>query len=192
MYFQNSVFLRSAMSPSQFFTDRPEIVFCGRSNVGKSTLLNALTGRKALARTSSMPGKTAAVNYFLIDNSFYLVDLPGYGYARVSDGERRRWDKLMQQYFTDNIRKKLAVLLVDLRHPPTALDEQMAQMLCECNIPFVVVGTKSDKLSTTMVQQQTKQLEQFAQQYQVDALALSGMKKTGVEQLRNYIENVMQ
>lgn len=187
MRLQKCEFIRSAMRADQFFDDLPEIVFCGRSNVGKSSLLNAILGRKSLARTSATPGKTAAVNYFLVDDAVYFVDLPGYGYAKVSDAEKARWDKLMADYFSDNTRKKLAVLLVDLRHKPTALDNQMADMLADCNIPFVAVGTKADKLKPRELETQKAQFAEWIKGYGMPCVAVSSAKRTGIEELKEYI-----
>lgn len=191
MRLQKCEFIRSAMRADQFFEDKPEIVFCGRSNVGKSSLLNAILGRKSLARTSATPGKTAAVNYFLVDDAVYFVDLPGYGYAKVSDAEKARWDKLMADYFSDNTRKKLAVLLVDLRHKPTALDIQMAGMLADCNIPFVAVGTKADKLKPRELEQQKEAFVRWVSQYGMPCVAVSSAKKMGIDELKAHIEKAL-
>ena len=126
----------------------PEVCFAGRSNVGKSSLLNCLFGRKALARTSSKPGKTATVNFYRLGER-RLVDLPGYGYAKVSGAERERWGNLMEHYFAGGRTIRQVYLLIDLRHPPTADDRTMLDFLENSGVPFRVVLTKADKLNKT-------------------------------------------
>lgn len=133
----------SAQLPS---CDCWEIVFCGRSNAGKSSLLNKIFNRKSLARVSSMPGKTATINFYKCEN-IRMVDLPGYGYAKVAKGERRRWDELIGGYFGQSRDIALVFLLVDIRHKPSADDITMANYLIDSEIPFIVVLTKADKLS---------------------------------------------
>ena len=124
----------------------PEYAFIGRSNVGKSSLINMLTGHKGLAMTSQKPGKTQLINHFLINESWHLVDLPGYGYAKMSKQERARWGKLIEQWFADTSLLTLGILLVDLRHKPTADDCVMAQWFQNSGKPFVVVANKQDKI----------------------------------------------
>ncbi|MDO5022941.1 MAG: ribosome biogenesis GTP-binding protein YihA/YsxC [Eubacteriales bacterium] len=126
---------------------RKEIAFAGRSNVGKSSLINALCRRKGLAKTSSTPGKTKLINVFDINGEFFLVDLPGYGFAKVSKNEKERWSRMMDEYFKKSEHLAACILLVDLRHKPTQQDMQMADFLKLCGIPFTVVATKADKLS---------------------------------------------
>ena len=124
----------------------PQIAFAGRSNVGKSSVINRLLGRKNFARVGSAPGKTTHINYFRIDKQVYFVDLPGYGYAKVSKQERARWGKLIEQWFADTSLLTLGILLVDLRHKPTADDCVMAQWFQNSGKPFVVVANKQDKI----------------------------------------------
>lgn len=146
MNFQNVEFLISAASPAAFPKRRlPEIAFAGKSNVGKSSVINRLLQRKNFARVGDKPGKTIHVNYFLVDNSCYLVDLPGYGFAKVSQSEKERWGKLMEDYFAAG-RITLGILIVDYRHPPTNNDITMANWFLESGCPFVVVANKLDKL----------------------------------------------
>ena len=146
MNFQNVEFLISAASPEAFPKRRlPEIAFAGKSNVGKSSVINRLLQRKNFARVGDKPGKTIHVNYFLVDNSCYLVDLPGYGFAKVSQSEKERWGKLMEDYFAAG-RITLGILIVDYRHPPTNNDITMANWFLESGCPFVVVANKMDKL----------------------------------------------
>lgn len=146
MNFQNVKFFISAASPRDFPKNRlPEIAFAGKSNVGKSSVINRLLQRKNFARVGDKPGKTIHVNYFTLDRKCYLVDLPGYGFAKVSQSEKERWGKLMEDYFAAN-RIDLGVLIVDYRHPPTNNDVTMAQWFIQSGKPFVVVANKMDKL----------------------------------------------
>ena len=146
MNFQNVEFLISAAAPKDFPKNRlPEIAFAGKSNVGKSSVINRLLQRKNFARVGDKPGKTIHVNYFLIARRCYLVDLPGYGFAKVSQSEKERWGKLMEDYFAAG-RIDLGVLIVDYRHPPTNNDITMANWFLESGCPFVVVANKMDKL----------------------------------------------
>ena len=128
-------------------TDLPEIAFSGRSNVGKSSLLNALILRKNYARTSSQPGKTQTINYYRVNDNVYLVDLPGYGYAKVSEETRRKWGKMIERYLRSSGNLKQVFLLVDIRHEPTQNDVQMAQWIRDNGFSPVVIATKADKLS---------------------------------------------
>ena len=146
MNFQKVDFLISAAASKDFPKTRlPEIAFAGKSNVGKSSVINRLLQRKNFARVGDKPGKTIHVNYFTIDNTCYLVDLPGYGYAQVSQKEKERWGKLMEDYFAAG-RIDLGVLIVDYRHPPTKNDITMARWFLDSGCPFVVVANKMDKL----------------------------------------------
>ncbi len=146
MNLNNVEFLISAASAASFPTRRlPEIAFAGKSNVGKSSVINRLLNRKNFARVGEKPGKTIHVNYFTIDRQAYFVDLPGYGYAKVSQSEKERWGRLIEQYFAAG-RIDLGVMIVDYRHPPTALDVTMARWFLDSGCPFVVVANKMDKL----------------------------------------------
>ena len=146
MNFQNVEFLISAASPKDFPANRlPEIAFAGKSNVGKSSVINRLLQRKNFARVGDKPGKTIHVNYFTLDRKCYLVDLPGYGFAKVSQSEKERWGKLMEDYFAAS-RITLGILIVDYRHPPTNNDITMARWFLDSGCPFAVVANKMDKL----------------------------------------------
>lgn len=146
MNFQNVEFLISAAAPKDFPVNRlPEIAFAGKSNVGKSSVINRLLQRKNFARVGDKPGKTVHVNYFTLDRKCYLVDLPGYGFAKVSQSEKERWGKLMEDYFAAN-RITLGILIVDYRHPPTNNDITMARWFLDSGCPFAVVANKMDKL----------------------------------------------
>ncbi len=138
----------SAVGPNQYpDTGYPEIAMVGRSNVGKSSLINSLCARHALARTSGQPGKTQTINYFAINEQLYLVDLPGYGYAATSKGKHREWGEFITNYLRDRDRLALIVHLIDLRHEPMKNDKNASAWLMELNIPYVIVGTKADKIS---------------------------------------------
>ena len=146
-------FVRSAAKPADFPRDGlPQVVFAGRSNVGKSSVINCLLNRKNFARVGSVPGKTTHINYFLIDKRLYLVDLPGYGYAKVSKQERGRWGKLIEAWFADTDRMATGVLIVDARHKPTADDCTMAQVFLSSGKPFAVVANKLDKLKRSEIE----------------------------------------
>lgn len=137
----------SAVSPKQYpDTGLPEFALAGRSNVGKSSFINKLINRKALARTSSKPGKTQTLNYYLINKIFYFVDVPGYGYAKVSKTERAKWGEMLETYFTTRTTLLHVLLMVDFRHPPTADDIQMKEFIDYYDIPYTVVATKCDKI----------------------------------------------
>ena len=125
----------------------PEIAVAGKSNVGKSSLINNLCRRKALAKTSATPGKTRLINLFLLNEAFYLVDLPGYGFAKVDKQEKLRWGEMMEGYFRDTNQLRLTLHLVDIRHEPTRYDVQMNAFLRESGLPFLVIATKADKIS---------------------------------------------
>jgi GTP-binding protein len=138
----------SAVHPSQYPKDNfPEIALAGRSNVGKSSFINKLLGRKNLVRTSSKPGKTRTLNFYNINDQFYFVDVPGYGYAKVSKSEREKWGRMMEEYFETREQLRAVVLVVDSRHKPTQDDIQMYNYVTYLNIPLIVVATKVDKLS---------------------------------------------
>lgn len=146
-------FIRSAAKPADFPRDGlPQIVFAGRSNVGKSSVINRLLNRKNFARVGSAPGKTTHINYFLIDKKLYLVDLPGYGYAKVSKQERDRWGHLIETWFSDTERMALGILIVDARHKPTADDCTMAEVFLSAEKPFLVVANKLDKLKKSEIE----------------------------------------
>ena len=152
MNFQNVEFLISAAAPKDFPKNRlPEIAFAGKSNVGKSSVIKRLLQRKNFARVGEKPGKTIHVNYFTVDSKCYLVDLPGYGYAKVSQSEKERWGKLMEDYFAAN-RIDLGVMIVDARHAPTNNDITMASWFIQSGCPFVVIANKLDKLKKSEIE----------------------------------------
>lgn len=153
MNFHNVEFLISAAVPKDFPSNRlPEIAFAGKSNVGKSSVINQILNRKNFARVGEKPGKTIHVNYFTIDKKCYFVDLPGYGYAQVSQKEKERWGKLMEDYFAAQ-RIDLGVMIVDHRHAPTNNDITMARWFIESGCPFVVVANKLDKVKKSQIEE---------------------------------------
>ena len=183
----------SAVRPSQFQNGLPEIMFCGRSNVGKSSMINCLLGRKSLARTSEKPGKTATINYYEIDRKLFLVDLPGYGYARVSQAEKDKWARFMQAYFNYASDKKLAISLVDLRHGPSNADMEMAAFLEQAGIPYWIVATKADKLSKTAAAENLEALKEVYADYHPERiLAFSSKNKLGREELVKEMERISE
>lgn len=152
MNFNNVEFLISAAHSRDFPKSRlPEIAFAGKSNVGKSSVINRILNRKNFARVGDKPGKTIHVNYFTVDKKCYLVDLPGYGYAKVSQAEKDRWGKLMEEYFAAG-RIDLGIMIVDVRHAPTNNDITMARWFLDSGCPFVVVANKLDKLKKSEIE----------------------------------------
>lgn len=186
--FQASYGLSSQLPAS----DRPEFVFSGRSNVGKSSLINKLCNRKNLARVSSTPGKTATINFYRVDG-VYFVDLPGYGYAKVSDSERARWDDLINSYFEAARNRAVLIQLLDARHAPSADDLQMLEYLHYHRIPFAVALTKADKLKKA---EQERQLADFTERcapYGCQKIFLTSAEKgQGIDELRAYLEACLE
>ena len=182
---QKAEFILSAASPKDFRRDAlPQVAFAGRSNVGKSSVINRLLNRKNFARVGAAPGKTTQINYFKIDNAFYLVDLPGYGYARVSKGERDRWGRLMEGYFADPELMTLGVMIVDARHKPTADDCTMAQWYRGAGCPFVVVANKLDKLKKSEVEGNLQRIRETLELGEEDlVIPFSAEKGTGRDEL---------
>ncbi|MGN0983358.1 MAG: ribosome biogenesis GTP-binding protein YihA/YsxC, partial [Gemmiger sp.] len=169
-------------------SDRPEFVFSGRSNVGKSSLINKLCNRKKLARVSATPGKTATINFYRVDD-VYFVDLPGYGYAKVSNAERERWDELINSYFEKGREVSLLVQLLDSRHAPSADDQQMLEYLRYHRIPFVVALTKADKLKKSEQASCIADFEQLCAPYGCKRVLLTSAENgLGVEELRAMLE----
>ena len=151
--FNKAEFVLSAVKPSTFIRDgRPQVTFAGRSNVGKSSVINRLLNRKNFARVGATPGKTTQINYFRIDDKIYFTDLPGYGYAKVSKDERDRWGRLMENYFAEDGLISLGVLIVDARHKPTADDVTMCDYFKSTECPMVVVANKLDKLKKSEIE----------------------------------------
>ena len=191
MNFNNAKFLTSYGKFSQIpKSERTEIAFAGRSNVGKSSLINKIFNRKALARVSATPGKTATINFYELDH-VHFVDLPGYGYAKVSKTEKQRWSSLIEGYLQSDRELDLVFQLVDFRHPPTADDILMINFLIDSEIPFVVILTKADKLKKT---QRAERLEKLKTELpcadQITVIPFSAETGEGVEEIRNIIEEI--
>ncbi len=186
-------FARAAASAGQFPDDgRPEVAFMGRSNVGKSSLLNRLTGRQGIARVSKTPGRTREVNFFLADERTYLVDLPGFGYARVSQSQRRAWAKLIEAYVSRRDTLALAVHLVDSRHDPTPLDAMLRDALLSRGVPTAVVLTKGDKISGSKLPRAlSRARKQLDLPEEVTVLATSSKSGKGITELWKVIDNAL-
>lgn len=189
MRIKQSEFITSAVKQSQYPADnRVEVAFVGRSNVGKSSIINALTNRRKLAKVSQTPGKTRLINFFLINNDFYLVDLPGYGYAKVSKKEKESWGKVIETYLNGREELKRVILLVDSRHKPTADDVMMHEWIKHYGYDVIVVATKSDKLSNNNLRKSEKVIRDTLKLDKEDKLYFySSLTKKGTEQI---IENL--
>ncbi len=185
MNFQKVEFIRSAAQPNAFVTDGlPQIAFSGKSNVGKSSVLNCVLQRKNFARVGQKPGKTVHINYFKVDERAYFVDLPGYGYAQVAASEKERWGRLMETYFAQAERITLGVMIVDARHEPTKLDCVMADLFKDTGRPFVVVANKLDKLKKSEVEPNLRCIrETLGLPEDVTLIPFSAEKGTGREEL---------
>lgn len=182
---QKAEFIRSAAGPRDFPRDSlPQIAFAGRSNVGKSSVINRLLKRKNFARVGSAPGKTTHINYFRIDEKLYLVDLPGYGYAKVSQAEKDRWAGLIQSWFDDPELMSFGVLIVDARHKPTANDITMADYFKAAHKPWVVVANKLDKLKKSEIEPNLALIhDTLTLENNVKVIPFSAEKGTGREEL---------
>lgn len=161
MLIRNPVLTVSAVSPKQYPTDDlPEIVLVGKSNVGKSSFINTLTNRKKLARTSSEPGKTRQINFYNMDNKFYLVDLPGYGYSKMSKQEQEKVGMFIEEYLHKSKKIALIIFVIDIRHEPTANDKLMYDYIFKTNLPCIVIANKADKIAITKVDDMVKHLQE--------------------------------
>lgn len=193
MEIKQAEFTTSAVLRSQYPTDnRVEIAFVGRSNVGKSSLINTLTNRRKLVKVSGTPGKTKLVNFFLINNEFYFVDLPGYGYAKVSKVEKESWGKVIETYLLQREQLKKIVLLIDCRHKPTEDDIIMYKWIKYYNYDTIVVATKIDKLKKSEIQRNLKVIKDtLGLQADDQLLTFSSLKKLGKEELLQVMEETL-
>ncbi len=187
MQIKQADYIISAVGPAQYPTDHlPEIALAGRSNVGKSSFINKMLGRRSLARTSQRPGKTQTLNYYKINRAFYFVDVPGYGYAKVSKKDKAAWGHMMERYFSERQELGAVVHLVDLRHPPSTGDVQMHDYLTYFHRPVITVATKADKLSKGKHEAQLQQIARTLGLEESDPLllfsAVSGLGKNEVWQ----------
>lgn len=193
MNFNNIEFLISAAKSNQFPEKKyPEIAFAGKSNVGKSSVINRILQRKNFARVGEKPGKTVHVNYFTIDKQCYFVDLPGYGYAKVSQAEKDRWGRLMEEYFASS-RIDLGVFIVDARHAPTKNDITMSRWFIESGCPFVVVANKLDKVKNSQIASNLQTIRKDLElPDDCKVIPFSAEKGTGREELVQIILSVVQ
>ena len=194
MIIKEASFIGSFVSPEQFPPPvLPEIAMAGRSNVGKSSLINTLLNRKKLAKTSNTPGKTRTINFYAINQAFYLVDLPGYGYARVSKKERESWGGMIHHYLARRPSLREVVLLVDCRHDPSGDDKQMYEWILQQGYGSVVIATKSDKLSKSKLSQQLRRIRtQLGMHRDSLILPVSSLKKEGAEAVWEVLEARLQ
>ena len=193
MNFNNVEFLISAANTAGFPKNRlPEIAFSGKSNVGKSSVINRILNRKNFARVGDKPGKTIHVNYFTVDNKCYFVDLPGYGFAKVSQAEKDRWSRLMESYFAAG-RIDLGVLIMDARHAPTNNDITMARWFIDSGCPFVVVANKLDKLKKSEIEPNLLTIRQDLELPEsCPVIPFSAEKGTGKDELVKFILNTVK
>ena len=190
MNFNNIEFLISAANERSLPEKKlPEIAFAGKSNVGKSSVINRVLQRKNFARVGEKPGKTVHVNYFTVDNQCYFVDLPGYGYAKVNFNEKKRWADLMEGYFNSGRNIRLVVQLTDMRHPVTKDDLDMMRFMQAAGFDFIVVMTKSDKLNKTERNNRLEAIkEELAEFGDIEAIPFSAQNGEGADKIREAIE----
>ena len=187
----NVEFLRSAVKESDFpFDSLPQIVFAGKSNVGKSSLINALMNRKALARTSAQPGKTQTINFYNINDAMYLVDLPGYGYAKASEEVKAKWGKMIENYLHTSKRLKAVFLLIDIRHDPSANDRMMYEWMVYQGFAPIIIATKLDKIKRSQIQKNVKAIrEGLGVQPGTTIIPFSAETKQGREEIWELIDS---
>lgn len=191
--FEKQQFIKSAFNNDEIVKDNfPQVVLCGRSNVGKSSFINSLFNRKNLAKISSTPGKTRSVNYYLIDDNFYIVDLPGYGYAKANFTERKKWAELVNKFFSSSDKIKLVIHLVDSRHKPTELDIQLNKMLGNYDLNYIILLSKSDKLKQSERKLSLSNLmEVFPDRKSgIDLFFYSSIKGTGKKEIKKTLSQL--
>ena len=170
---------------------KPEVAFAGKSNVGKSSLINSLVNRKALARTSSQPGKTQTINFYNVNETMYLVDLPGYGYAKVPQSEKEKWGKLIERYLHGSQQLRAVFLLIDIRHEPGANDKIMYDWICHNGYEPIIIATKLDKIKRSQIQKQVKLIrEGLKVRPGTQIIPFSSETKQGVAEVRNLMESL--
>ncbi|MGI6086012.1 MAG: ribosome biogenesis GTP-binding protein YihA/YsxC [Acetivibrionales bacterium] len=194
MIIKKAEFIISATEPAQYpDTGRPEIALAGRSNVGKSSLINSLVNRKALARVGNTPGKTRIINFYNINDNITLVDLPGYGYAKVSREEQKTWGKLAETYLNTRKNLNIILLLVDIRHAPTTNDIIMLNYIKESGRDFVVIATKADKIKRSEYKKHIDKIRNVLElEKECDIIAFSSLKLIGVEEVWAKIESKLK
>lgn len=170
---------------------KPEVAFAGKSNVGKSSLINSLVNRKALARTSSQPGKTQTINFYNVNETMYLVDLPGYGYAKVPQSEKEKWGKLIERYLHGSQQLRAVFLLIDIRHEPGANDKIMYEWICHNGYEPIIIATKLDKIKRSQIQKQVKLIrEGLKVRPGTQIIPFSSETKQGVAEVWNLMESL--
>ncbi len=173
--------------------DKVELAFIGRSNVGKSSLINTLLNRKSLARTSSQPGKTQTINYYNINDAFYLVDLPGYGYAKISREVKEKWKRMTLNYFNNSKMLRVVFQLIDIRHDPTEKDKEMYDTLLQCGFSPIIIATKADKIKRSQLNKQVKAIEDKLQLVEgTPVIPFSSSDLTGKDELWEYIDEYVE
>ena len=173
--------------------DKVELAFIGRSNVGKSSLINTLLNRKSLARTSSQPGKTQTINYYNINDAFYLVDLPGYGYAKISREVKEKWKRMTLNYFNNSKMLRVVCQLIDRRHDPTEKDKEMYDTLLQCGFSPIIIATKADKIKRSQLNKQVKAIEDKLQLVEgTPVIPFSSSDLTGKDELWEYIDEYVE
>lgn len=196
MLIKKSSYVKGAADYKQcIVSDFPQIAVCGKSNVGKSSFINYLVNDSKLARTSKLPGRTRLINYFMINDGleyeFLLADLPGYGFAKVSDAEKLKWADLLEKYLARERMLKHVFFLVDIRHDPTADDVMMYNYLFKNNVPYTIVATKADKISKSQVKNRLRSIANFLKVGESNLIAVSSTEKTGKEAVLARIEQVL-
>lgn len=197
MVIKKSSYVKGAADYKQcIVSDIPQIAVCGKSNVGKSSFINYLVNDGKLARTSKLPGRTRLINYFLIndgiDGEFLLADLPGYGFAKVSDAEKLKWADLLEKYLAREKMLKHVFFLVDIRHDPTADDVVMYNYLFKNNVPYTIVATKADKISKSQVKNRTRSIASYLKVGEGNIIPVSSTAKTGKEAVLDRIDKVLE
>lgn len=196
MKVKNASYVKGASDYSQcIVSELPQIAVAGKSNVGKSSFINYLVGDGKLARTSKLPGRTRLINYFLINDGdekgFLLVDLPGYGFAKVSDAEKLKWSDLLENYLANERRLVQVLFLVDIRHDPTKDDAAMYNYMFVNNVPFTVVATKADKLPKSQVKNRCRAIASYFKLGEANVLPVSSSAKTGLEAVLSKLEQIL-
>lgn len=193
MIIRTAEFVRSAKLKKDYNNQEfPEIAIVGKSNVGKSSLINALTNNSKLARVSKQPGKTRLVNFFLLNQQFYLVDLPGYGFARVSKAEKETWDEMMRTYFENSKQLRAVILLLDIRHKPTKEDIAMLHYIEYYAIPYVVCLTKADKIAKSKRKNEAvHKRKEIPSSFAYDIIPISSEEGYGKQELLDYLERYL-
>ncbi len=193
MQVKNARFLKSMKFVSDYpESNLPEIALCGRSNVGKSSLVNLLTNNQKMARVSTSPGKTRLVNFFVVNEQFLLVDLPGYGFSKAAKSEQNSWQEMIEGYFKASRNLKALLVLLDIRHEPTSADMKMFEWASHFGFHVIIAATKSDKIAKTRRNQRLKEIRQKMNGIEFPAVAVSALLKLGQQELLDEIEKVLQ